>query len=388
MTSRERIQHLFELYYEDRISREEETELMALIAGDPAAREVLPVLLQRHWESLPVADPQFSADQGAGILQHILGSGNKRVIPLYRHGWAAAAVILVLIMAGIILWQQRMPAPPQISQAQAPVILPGSNKAVLVLADGATVMLDSTGRQVIQQGRTTVSQQGGRLVYKAGNNDAMVSNNTLRTPKGGQFRLTLPDGTGVWLNAASSITYPTAFTGKERKVAVTGEVYFEVAANAAQPFMVKVNNATDIQVLGTQFNVNAYADEAAINTTLLQGSVRVAAGAGKSVVLRPGQQAQTSGENELRVLDHADTEQAVAWKNGVFNFNGKGLTEVMRQLARWYDIEVVFAGKAPERKFGGEIQRSLPLSAVLEILETMDVKFKIENEKKVIVLPG
>ncbi len=387
MTSRERIQHLFELYYEDRISHEEETELMELITRDPAARELLPVLLQQHWESLSVADPQYSAAQGAGVLQQILGSSNKRVIPLYRYGWVAAAVILVLITAGIILWQQRMPAPPQISQQHAPLILPGSNKAVLVLADGSAVTLDSAGRQVIQQGQTTVSQQGGRLVYKAGSDDALVSYNTLRTPKGGQFRLTLPDGTGVWLNAASSITYPTAFKGKERKVTVSGEVYFEVAANAALPFMVAVNGGTDIQVLGTQFNINAYADEASINTTLLQGSIKVVAGAGKSAVLQPGQQARTGGANELRVLDNADTEQAVAWKNGVFNFNGKDLTEVMRQLARWYDIEVVFAGKAPQRKFGGEIQRSLPLAEVLEILETMDIKFKIENEKKVIVLP-
>jgi ferric-dicitrate binding protein FerR (iron transport regulator) len=224
-------------------------------------------------------------------------------------------------------------------------------------------------------------------VYNAGNGDALVSYNTLRTPRGGQFRLTLPDGTGVWLNAASSITYPTAFNGAARNVTVTGEVYFEVAQIPNKPFMVKVNDHTAIQVLGTQFNISAYADEATVNTTLLQGSIKVTAGS-NALVLQPGQQAQTTDGGALQVLDHADTDQAIAWKNGSFNFNGKGLPEVMRQLSRWYDIEVVFSGKVPVRKFGGEIQRSLPLSEVLEILQQMDVKFKIKDEKTLIVLPG
>lgn len=386
MTSRERIQHLFELYYNDRITTEEEAELMELMASDPGSPAQLSALLQQQWEALSVADARFNKETGQPLLLNILGAPQKRVIPLYRYGWAAAAVIGVMLLAGVIIWQQRLATRQEISQAAVPVILPGSNKAVLTLADGSKVMLDSAGNRTIQQGNATVSQQGGHLLYNAANSGALLSYNTLTTPRGGQFRLTLPDGTGVWLNAASSITYPTAFTGAERNVTVTGEVYFEVAQMANKPFMVTANH-TAIQVLGTSFNINAYTDEATVNTTLLQGSIKVTAGAAGQVLL-PGQQAQTTANGSLQVLNHTDTDQAIAWKNGSFNFSGKGLPEVMRQLARWYDIEVVFSGKVPVRKFGGEIQRSLPLSEVLEILQTMDVKFKIENEKKLIVLPG
>lgn len=386
MTSRERIQHLFELYYNDRITTEEEAELMELVANDPGSPAQLSALLQQQWEALSVADARFNKETGQPLLLNILGAQPKRVIPLYRYGWAAAAVIGVLLIAGVIIWQQRLSTQQEISQAAVPVILPGSNKAVLTLADGSKLTLDSVGNRTIQQGNATVNQQGGHLLYNAANSGSLLSYNTLTTPRGGQFRLTLPDGTGVWLNAASSITYPTAFTGAERNVTVTGEVYFEVAQMANKPFMVTANH-TAIQVLGTSFNINAYTDEATVNTTLLQGSIKVTAGAAGQV-LQPGQQAQTTTNGSLQVLNHADTDQAIAWKNGSFNFNGKGLPEVMRQLARWYDIEVVFSGKVPVRKFGGEIQRSLPLSEVLEILQTMDVKFKIENEKKLIVLPG
>lgn len=386
MTPEERIQQLFELYYNGRTTPAEETELMELVARYPGAPAQLSALLQQQWNALTAADARFNEHTGQPVLQSILGRP-KRVLQLYRVGWAAAAVILVLLTAGIIIWQQRVQQPPQVSQAAAPVILPGGNKAVLTLADGSSITLDSMGHRTIQQGAATVNQQGGRLVYNAGNGDALVSYNTLRTPRGGQFRLTLPDGTGVWLNAASSITYPTAFNGAARNVTVTGEVYFEVAQIPNKPFMVKVNDHTAIQVLGTQFNISAYADEATVNTTLLQGSIKVTAGS-NARVLQPGQQAQTTDGGALQVLDHADTDQAIAWKNGSFNFNGKGLPEVMRQLSRWYDIEVVFSGKVPVRKFGGEIQRSLPLSEVLEILQQMDVKFKIKDEKTLIVLPG
>jgi ferric-dicitrate binding protein FerR (iron transport regulator) len=195
----------------------------------------------------------------------------------------------------------------------------------------------------------------------------------------------LADGSKVWLNAESSITFPTAFIGKERNVEIKGEAYFEVAHNAQMPFNVKVKNMT-VQVLGTHFNVNAYDDENWIKTTLLEGSIKVSKGS-DSKIIKPGEQAQTeNGDNSLIAVQAVDPDEVVAWKNGLFHFNNAGLPEVMHQLSRWYDVDVVYNGPVPKRKFGGEMQSNLKLSQVLELLEKNEVNFKIEG-KKIIVMP-
>jgi ferric-dicitrate binding protein FerR (iron transport regulator) len=205
----------------------------------------------------------------------------------------------------------------------------------------------------------------------------------MSTPRGGQYQLTLADGSQVWLNAESSITYPTAFNGNDRKVSITGEAYFEVAKDKKKPFRVDIGPAT-IEVLGTHFNMNTYKDEQTNKTTLLEGSVRIKT-VHTSLTLRPGQQGQYNPRtNNLSLAVHPDVEQAVAWKNGVFNFNNVKLEEAMRQIARWYDVQVVYEKTIPATTFGGKMGRDLKLSQVLKLLGEMGIQFRIEGKKLIV----
>ncbi|UYQ94527.1 FecR domain-containing protein [Chitinophaga horti] len=206
----------------------------------------------------------------------------------------------------------------------------------------------------------------------------------MSTPRGGQFRATLPDGSKVWLNAASSITYPTAFGDKERRVQVKGEVYIEVAENAQLPFFLNAS-PVEIAVLGTAFNVSAYEDETHITTTLVSGSIAVNAG-GRATPVKPGQQAAYAND-VFQLNEQADVEQATAWKKGVFYFKDAGLDVVLRELARWYDVQVVYEGVVPRRSFRGEIGRDLSLQQVLKGLGDMGVKFRIEDGRRLVVTP-
>ncbi|ACU61940.1 FecR family protein [Chitinophaga pinensis] len=306
-----------------------------------------------------------------------------RIHPLRRYWWAAAAIVL-LAASGTWVLVQRKPAQ-QIAAIYDKA--PGTDKAVLTLADGSVVSLDSMGKQQLVQGNSTVQQQGGTLQYKADARAAGTSFNTLTTPRGGQFRVVLPDGTAVWLNAATSLRYPTAFNGNERVVTLRGEAYFEVAKDPQQPFRVQVDDRATVEVLGTNFNIHAYSDESPISTTLLDGKVVMKTGddPDRRVVLNPLQQAVA--DNGKVVLNRTvNIDQVMAWKNGMFNFDGLDLRQVLQQIARWYDVEIVFEGKIPTRKFGGEIQRDLSLQQVLRILEKMDVKCRIGNGNKLIVM--
>jgi len=267
--------------------------------------------------------------------------------------------------------------------------LPGKNTAILTLADGSTIVLDSAKNGALtSQGNTKVIKlNNGQLAYSSSGATNEVLYNTMSTPRGGQYKLVLSDGSKVWLNAASSIHYPTSFPGNERKVEITGEAYFEVAHDAKKPFKVSVNNM-EVQVLGTHFNVNAYRDERTINTTLLEGSVKVTKGSSMSI-LKPGQQAiiqQAGDDKKITVENNIDVEAVIAWKNGYFSFTNADMTAVMRQISRWYDVDIVYEGKIPDRKFGGEISRNLNASQALKILQASKVHFRIEG-KKIIVLP-
>ena len=265
-------------------------------------------------------------------------------------------------------------------------ILPGSNKAILTLQDGSKIVLnDVKDGTLAQQGNTKVVKLAtGQLVYdKTGTASAKVLYNTMTTPRGGQYKLTLPDGTEVWLNAASSITYPTAFAGNERDVSITGEAYFEVAKDKSKPFHVTSGNQT-IEVLGTHFNVMAYADEDAIKTTLLEGSVKITEN-NEAQILKPGEQATVDKNGGLKI-SVADIDDALAWKNGYFKFNRVNIKYIMRQLARWYDVDLVYEGSVPHDEFVGKIGRGENIEDVLHILELDHVHFKIED-KKIIVLP-
>jgi transmembrane sensor len=215
--------------------------------------------------------------------------------------------------------------------------------------------------------------------------DAGSMMNTLRTPRGGQYRLVLPDGTQAWLNAASSISYPAAFTTNERRVRISGEVYFEVAVDKAKPFVAEASDGSLVQVLGTSFDIDSYLDEGVVKTTLLTGKVRVSAGSGATMVA-PGEQAQESPD-KLTLVDKVDLEKVMAWKNGFFDFQDATLEEVMRQLERWYDIKVEYPKGIPAGQFEGQISRNINLADLLKILARADVKFKIEEGRRLLVLP-
>jgi len=312
--------------------------------------------------------------------------------PVFRMRWfkwvAASSIILVVGAIGAFLTQDQSKGPqaavPKPTKQLVNDIAPGHNGAILTLATGEQILLDSTGDgSLAQQGNVSVVKKNGELVYKdAGQNSGAVYN-TMTTPKGRQFNLVLADGSRVWLNAASSITFPTAFSGKERKVSVTGEAYFEVAHDATMPFIVE-SGENAVKVLGTHFNINAYNDENAVKVTLLEGSVDVRSGMSTRVI-KPGQQAQINKDEQIKLNNNVDVEHVVAWKNGRISFQGADIGTVMRQMSRWYDVDIEYNEKMNDL-FYADISRSTMLSDVLKALElTTEVHFKIEGRKVTVV---
>lgn len=372
---------LLEKYLDDRITMEERRRL-ATGLEDPTCAQLLDETI---YEELVARAYEGTPDEG--IRQLIQQRLDQEMAPVYtvrprRYQWAAAAAILVLV-AGAYLWLQR-PAKHPAAQTFITDAIPGTNKATLTLSDGSKVTLDSTGNQVIRQGATAILQQGGQLKYDAQRTTTAVQYNILSTPRGGQFQITLPDGTKVWLNAASTLRYPTAFAGPERLVEVNGEAYFEVAGNANQPFRVKMKDA-EVQVLGTSFNVNAYAEEPIIQTTLLEGSIKLSAN-NNQVLLKPGQQA-ILGTNKEFHINEVNPGDAIAWKNGYFLFKNEGIESVMRTIARWYDVDVSYQGDVTKQRLGGTVSRYENLEDLLKTIElTKSLKFKIEG-RRVTIMP-
>lgn len=278
--------------------------------------------------------------------------------------WAAAASILLAVGA-FLLWPSSQPLVRMAEQAPAPVILPqpGGNKAMLQLANGQTVSLGQlAGDTVLSEGGSRIRGKSGQLVYDEASGGE-VTYNTLSTPKGGQFRLTLADGTSVWLNASSSIRFPTRFTDKDRTVELTGEGFFEVAKDH-KPFFVAVNGMK-IAVLGTQFNVMGY--NGITKTTLTEGAVKIQLPGKPDRQLAPGQQAVVQANNDIQIM-RADVDKALAWKNGLFYFKDDAMADIIGQIARWYDVEVTVKGAMPTRLFSGNIRRQASLEQVLDML--------------------
>jgi transmembrane sensor len=306
---------------------------------------------------------------------------------------AAAASILLFLSIGIYYLLHKS-SQQLITQSQKNDIAPGSNKAILTLANGKQISLtDAKNGNIAQQGSADIKKTAnGQVVYNAKaptslEKVAEATYNTITTPRGGQYHLTLADGTNVWLNAASSITFPTAFTGKDRSVKITGEAYFEIVHNAVMPFKVTVNGQT-IEDIGTHFNINAYNDEPVIKTTLLEGAVKVSKGK-ISVMLKPGQQSMVmnKGDNSfVNISNDVNTDLVMAWKNGKFSFHNSDIQTVMRQFGRWYNVEIEYEGKIPSTIFSGEIYRNVDLSKALEILRFTNINFRVEG-RKIVVTP-
>jgi len=314
----------------------------------------------------------------------------RRIIK-WKFYYAVAAIIVCMLSVGTYFLIKSEKAQNQISKSEnnrrdKNDVTPGGNKAILTLSDGSSIILDSTQNGTLTtQGNTKIIKLNGMLSYNTlKNKTSEVLYNTISTPRGGQYQLMLADGSKVWLNAAASLRFPASFVGKERKVELLGEAYFEVAKNAAMPFKVKLNGM-EVEVLGTHFNINSYDDESAIRTTLLEGSIKINKN-NTSSLLKPGEQARMDKKGKINIINDADVEEAVAWKEGKFQFDRADIHDVMRQLARWYNVEVEYKGSVSSH-FGGTISRDANLSQVLNMLHlTGEVKFQVQD-KKVVVMP-
>jgi transmembrane sensor len=379
-------QALLQKYLDGQCSPEEIATLYSWLLSSDAHKPLLAVMHQdfeRIMKAQQVVPEELSNRMEMRLLESI---GREKVVKMRasrRWKWVAAASVAVLLATGITLFYRlQPPAPPVLAVKAAEDVKPGSNKAELVLADGSVVTLDSAGNQVIQQGGTKVEQKNGELQYAAAGSKESIGYNMLKVPRGGQFTIVLPDGTQVWLNSASSLRYPTAFSGNERTVEMQGQGYFEVKKNARQPFIVKVNSM-EVQVLGTGFDIMAYDDEEELRTTLVSGAVKVKQGAVEKY-LKPGQQAAIDNSTGVMSVRNADIQGVVAWKTGFFEFDNANINVILRQLARWYDIDVD-TKTVDNRLFGGRINRNLPLSEMLSLLGSSGAKFSLQGRKLTVI---
>ncbi|MGN6416984.1 MAG: FecR family protein [Pseudobacter sp.] len=393
----ERLQLLIDKYLGNMSSAAEEAELMQWYNNTNQH----PV----EWPISHQGEPEEIKARMLSKLQNAIQPA-PRIIPFYRRrNLQIAASLLILLGAGTWLTLNKtstnITEPIVTAEASTTPILPGGNKATLTLADGTTIILDTAGNKTLAQQGTTkiIKLNNGELAYKdATRSDAAASGlyNTIRTPNGGQYQVILPDGTRAWLNAASVLRFPIAFSGNERKVQLSGEAYFDVSKKSQLPFRVVTTDEQNnelgmVEVLGTEFNVNAYNNEPSVRTTLVEGKVKVSTtdSSMRPVILTQSMQSsfyrdQQRGRNIM--VREVDTDDAIAWKNGLFNFNNADIKSVMRQLARWYDVDVVYEGALSNEKFEGEISRNSTLAEVFKILELSAVHFKVEG-RKVTVMP-
>jgi transmembrane sensor len=339
------------------------------------------VILLAHETATQVTQSEYQKLQRRIQLSE---KDNVKLFPLMMR-WAVAASLIISLSLGYYFYRKDQHAQ-QIAATISNNTVSGNTKAILILANGQKIELSAAtaGATVAKQNNTTIRKTNdGRIIYNG--DSKTIIYNTFITPRGGKFDLTLADGTKVTLDAASSIRYPVSFTGDERKVEITGQVYFEVAHNASKPFRVVTKGQT-IEVLGTHFNVNAYDDEPMIKTTLLEGSVKVNY-LGENVLLKPGEQASLKNGVKGIGVKPVDPEVVVAWKNGLFRFNKTGLRSVMRQIARWYDMEVIYPEKIKNTDlFEGSTPRSADVQSILRKLEvTGNVQFKTDGNKIIIL---
>jgi transmembrane sensor len=376
----ERLQELFRLYYNKTATEEQKMEFMFLVQHSPP--EALSQLIAEHGGQLQDIDEVLEPQRAEKLLANILAKDRPAVRRISIRTWWAAAVVLVAMgIGGYFLFLRAPSQKPLVSLSQEQRfkndIAPAQQQVLLTLPDGTVTSLDSLQNGSLHLSGAQAVKEEGSLSYQP-IADGHLAFNTVTTQKGRVFHLQLTDGTDVWLDALSSIRFPAAFPKGDRIVEVNGQAYFEVAQNPAQPFKVKSGGQV-VEVLGTHFNINTYNQEM-VRTTLLEGSVKVQADQ-SSIIIRPGQQAVLSAELRLSTNASPDLDEVMAWKNGRFLFNGNTMEEIMDQIARWYNIKVVYKDKINET-FVADINRNLPISKLLSLLEmTHQIKFVIEGDQ-------
>ncbi|MFC0515087.1 FecR family protein [Mucilaginibacter angelicae] len=395
----ERLRSLLEQYFNDAISNADRDELLSYLNNNPG--EVFSTV-DEEMLNLDGA-PEFDNARAQKVLADIKADSrfNDNVVPavpvirknnilkLYA-GWVKiAAAVLIFASVGFYFVQRQKNGAVKnnVAANTAAKIVPGSNKAILTLATGKSIVLDSVANGALANlGKSQVNKvNDGKLVYDvlpnathAGVNAVLY--NTLTIPPGGQYQVVLPDGTQVWLNSSSSLSYPTEFTGNSRTVKLTGEAYFEVAKNKDKPFYVEMNNV-QVKVLGTHFNISAYADDNDLTTTLLEGSVQISKN-GSQALLKPGQQAVIGSTADAIAVSKAHINEAMAWKNGYFMFNDDNIVDIMKKVSRWYDADVEYQGNFGTQRFGGTFTRSKSITDLLKNLEQIsNVHFKITGRR-------
>lgn len=415
-TSQERIAFLLESWTSRKATEPDEQELLTLLAAGEG-EEVLQQHIQQLVEGYNQSELMPAVDWENLYNKIMLKKRNEQVpvspAPVIRRiaawkRWAvAASIILVVSVSSYLLFfnNKRIPQVQDNSSLakQTDIPAPTDIRAVITLANGGQVYLDSAGNGTlaIQEGISVIKKANGEIVYQGSSpttDQALIGYNTLYNPRGSKvISLTLIDGTKVWLNSESSLKYPTSFTGSKRQVEITGEAYFEVASaprlspeKGKTPFIVTMPGKGKVEVLGTHFNINSYNDEVDVQTTLLEGSVRVSSNKTKGnnsyVILKPGQQASLTPNLELLTSNNIDIDKVMAWKNGYFKFDQADIQTVMRQISRWYDVEVTYPNGIPKDKYWGGIRRELSLADIFKVLEESGAHFRIEG-RKVVVLP-
>ncbi|TSJ36422.1 DUF4974 domain-containing protein [Mucilaginibacter corticis] len=377
-----RLKDLFDRSVAKKLSAAEKEELLELMGAEENEEQVK-ALFQYSWNNFTPANPVFRKAKSEELL-HRLEQRIKpvKIIRLWPKIVAAASILVLFSAGGYFIYHKSTSVTN--SEAAAVNIGPGKNKAILILANGRQIILSAAGSgNIARQGNMTISKvAAGAIAYNgAGAGKDTPAYNTIVTPRGGQYRLTLADGTMVWLNALSSLKYPANFTGRDRTVELSGEGYFEVAHNKAMPFRVKTPGQI-VEVLGTHFDINAYQNESATKTTLLAGSVKITHDQTEKL-LAPGEQASVNARSFDIVKKN--TEEAVAWKNGYFRFIDTPLPIILRQFERWYNITVVYDGPVSDQYFSGKITRSADLSRVLKILEQGGIRYELKDRQLTIL---
>ncbi len=385
---------IFEKYLDNQCSPEEVSLLLRYFNDHKNDSELKELILKslENENAITTGDKDYwdaKMDEAFQNIKRKMNIEKAVVVPFYKKTWLKVAAAILLLVGAFAVYQitgKKANENTEVAKNNnTNDVTPGGNKAELILADGSHIILDnaSNGNLAEQGSAKVVKLSDGKLAYNAEGNETQLIYNTISTPRGGQYQLTLADGSKVWLNAASSLRFPVSFTSNERKVEITGEAYFEVAKNPAKPFKVTVNDMV-VEVLGTHFNINSYTDEATIKTTLLEGSVKISKG-NAIQLLSPGQQVQVNTNGQIVLNKNIEIDEIVAWKNGDFIFSSADLQTIMRQISRWYDVDVSFEGNISKEVFSGIVSRTSKLSQVLDIMVRAGVKFKIEG-KKILVM--